>query len=144
MGKGSRRPGRYLESEAAQVVNLAAGLSTYPYRAGWMDKVLYYAEVDLPGMAEYKKEMMRSLRISGAVSEPVVPVNHVSMDITHSALMDHLDSSGWDRSGRRGNMDWSELCSCSSGQICGFCKVLTVIVIAVLCGVVGYLIGRKK
>jgi hypothetical protein len=37
-----------------------------------------------------------------------------------------------------------ELCKCSEGQICLFCQILIVIVIAVLSGFIGYLIGKKK
>jgi hypothetical protein len=36
------------------------------------------------------------------------------------------------------------ICQCSEGNICLFCKILTVIAIAVLSGIAGYLIGRKK
>ena len=37
-----------------------------------------------------------------------------------------------------------DLCKCSGGQICLFCQILTIIVIAVLSGIIGYLIGKKK
>lgn len=37
-----------------------------------------------------------------------------------------------------------ELCKCSGTQICLFCKILTVICIAIVSGVIGYFIGKKK
>ena len=37
-----------------------------------------------------------------------------------------------------------ELCKCGEGAICPFCKILVLLVVAVLCGVGGYLIGRKN
>jgi len=37
-----------------------------------------------------------------------------------------------------------ELCKCSGTQICIFCKILTVICIAIVSGVIGYFIGKKK
>ena len=36
------------------------------------------------------------------------------------------------------------ICQCSEGNVCLFCKVLTVIAVAVLSGIIGYLIGRKR
>ena len=37
-----------------------------------------------------------------------------------------------------------ELCKCVGPEICLFCKILTVICIAVVSGVIGYFIGKKK
>jgi len=37
-----------------------------------------------------------------------------------------------------------ELCKCNLTQICLFCKILTVICIAVISGLIGYFIGKKK
>jgi hypothetical protein len=37
-----------------------------------------------------------------------------------------------------------ELCKCSEAQICLFCQIFTIIAIAVLSGIIGYLIGKKK
>ncbi len=42
------------------------------------------------------------------------------------------------------NTIFSELCKCNDGQICIFCKVLTVICIAAVSALIGYLIGKKK
>ena len=41
-------------------------------------------------------------------------------------------------------MNMGELCTCGMGQICPFCKLMVVICIAVLSGVLGFLIGRRK
>ena len=38
----------------------------------------------------------------------------------------------------------SELCKCNGTQICLFCKILTILCVAVVSGVIGYFIGRKK
>lgn len=37
-----------------------------------------------------------------------------------------------------------ELCKCSGTQICPFCKILTVVILLLLSGVIGYFIGKKK
>ena len=37
-----------------------------------------------------------------------------------------------------------DLCKCDGAQICLFCKVLTGIAIAVVAGVVGYVLGKRK
>ena len=37
-----------------------------------------------------------------------------------------------------------DLCKCSEGQICLFCQILIVVSIAVLSGIVGYFIGKRK
>lgn len=37
-----------------------------------------------------------------------------------------------------------ELCTCTEGQICSFCKTLVVLGIVILSGLAGYIIGRKK
>jgi len=37
-----------------------------------------------------------------------------------------------------------DLCKCNGTQICLFCKVLAVVTIAVIAGVVGYFVGKRK
>lgn len=41
-------------------------------------------------------------------------------------------------------MNILELCKCAENQICPFCKILSVICIAVASGVIGFFIGKKK
>jgi len=37
-----------------------------------------------------------------------------------------------------------ELCKCSGTQICLFCKILTILGVALVAGIVGYFIGKRK
>ena len=37
-----------------------------------------------------------------------------------------------------------ELCKCDNTHVCIFCKILIGVVIAVVAGVVGYIIGKRK
>jgi len=37
-----------------------------------------------------------------------------------------------------------ELCKCNGAEICIFCKILTIVCVAIFGGVVGYFIGKKK
>ena len=41
-------------------------------------------------------------------------------------------------------MNILELCKCTEGQICSFCKVATLICFILLSGLIGYLIGKRK
>ncbi len=90
--------GRYLADRNGQVISLASGLSTYAYRAPWINNVIYSAEVDLPEMTAFKKEMMRRLIDEGAVHNNRMPISNLSIDITDSTLMDQLRADGWDNS----------------------------------------------
>lgn len=90
--------GRYLKQGKGQVVSLAAGLSTYPYRAKWISNIQYYAKVDLPDMAAFKEETISCLIKEGAVSAPRIEISHLQLDITDDILIDKLHSDGWNRS----------------------------------------------
>lgn len=37
-----------------------------------------------------------------------------------------------------------EMCACDQNQICPFCKILTVVCVAVIAGVAGYFLGKRK
>lgn len=90
--------GHYLPQDGGQVICLAAGLSTYPYRAMWKSNIQYYAEIDFPDMTVFKKETIHCLIKKGMISKPLLPVSYLGLDITDDTLMDQLNSNGWDPS----------------------------------------------
>jgi methyltransferase (TIGR00027 family) len=85
----------YLPKNGGQVISLASGLSTYPYRSTWMEKVKYYAEVDFPDMIKFKKNAINRLTKEGVVSKPLIAIKYVGLDITDDILMEKLKSNGW-------------------------------------------------
>jgi methyltransferase (TIGR00027 family) len=85
----------HLPKNGGQVISLASGFGTYPYRSTWMENVEYYAEVDFPDMIQFKQDAINRLIQEGAVSKPVRPIHYVGLDITDDLLLEKLQSDGW-------------------------------------------------
>lgn len=64
------------------VVNIAAGLDARPYRMN-LPSTLKWVEIDLPGILDYKEEIL-------AKEKPVCALEHVRLDLSHVAARREL------------------------------------------------------
>lgn len=81
---------RYIEDVAAkfiedkkigQMVNIAAGINTFPYRHPSAKKLGRYAELDLPGMLEYKRSCIADMLEKGIIEETQVRVDYTPTNL---------------------------------------------------------------
>lgn len=78
-----------------QVVNVAAGLNTFPYRHSDTPKLKHYAELDQPQMLDYKKKVVSNLVTQGIIKTPATKISHVPINLMDGGIGDSLDQAGW-------------------------------------------------
>ncbi len=98
--------GRHIEDVAAkcieergirQMMNIAAGLNTFPYRHNAARGLEKYAELDLPPMLNFKEEMIHDLRVKGVISESLVKVDYLPTDLSSNNFHKEFKEIDWDR-----------------------------------------------
>lgn len=97
--------GRYIEDMAAkyigkdgikQMLNIAAGLNTFPYRHKGASELEAYAEFDLPTMIEFKKDVIGRLIDEGVIPSPEFDMRHIGADLSSPCFSDDFRKMHWD------------------------------------------------
>ena len=98
--------GRYIEDVAAryiqennitQMMNIAAGLNTFPYRHKTAAQLKRYAELDLPAMLEFKKAKIVDLKLKRLISTPSPLVEYFPIDLSSDRFAAELKKIPWSR-----------------------------------------------
>lgn len=79
--------GKYIAAGAMQMINMAAGLNTFPYRHTAARLLRHYAEFDLPDMLAYKK--------TASLPKPIISVEYVPTDLSKE-ITPSLSQLSWD------------------------------------------------
>lgn len=96
--------GRYIEDIAShyiedrgflQVVNVAAGLNTFPYRYSHASKLRRYAELDQPQMLDFKKQTISDLMDQGVIKKPAFELLCVPTNLFDEKISASLNHVGW-------------------------------------------------
>lgn len=89
----------YIEKGVRQMVNIAAGLGSFPYRHKAARKLLRYAEIDVQPMLDFKRGEIASLVARRIIVEPPVAVAYIAVDLAKDDLDDTFERmAGWDLS----------------------------------------------
>jgi len=65
---------KYIGQGAVQMINIAAGLNSFPYRHPEAGRLKHYAEFDLPGMIDHKKQIIAKFFQEGKIQQPSLEV----------------------------------------------------------------------
>lgn len=97
--------GRHVEDEAAryikdhgikQMMNIAAGLNTFPYRHEAASKLDRYAEIDLPSMLAFKEEKIALLKKGGFISNASIDIDYIPTDLHSENFFKDFKNINWD------------------------------------------------
>lgn len=97
--------GRYIDDVAAryieehgihQMINVPAGLNTFPYRHKAATKLEKYAELDLPAMIEFKNRTIGDLRNNGDIPQTLVHVDYIPIDLASKNFFEKFKGINWD------------------------------------------------
>ncbi|MBU4484181.1 class I SAM-dependent methyltransferase, partial [bacterium] len=80
-----------------QVMNIAAGLNTFPYRHPDSFGLQRYAELDLPKMIDFKKEFISRLVDDGVIEKLHPSVQYVPIDLLSDELEFNVEGWDWNR-----------------------------------------------
>ncbi len=86
---------KYIDNGVLQMINMAAGLNTFPYRHPKAKKLAHYAEFDLPNMIDFKKETIEQLTHRGMIEETSLKVKYVPTDLSTDIALS-FERLGWD------------------------------------------------
>lgn len=98
--------GRYIEDMAEryvrergikQMINIAAGLNTFPYRHPAASLLDVYAELDLPSMIEFKEGVFNRLLEDGIIEQPNFEIWHIPADLSKSTFPADFLGMDWNR-----------------------------------------------
>ncbi|MBI2344417.1 MAG: class I SAM-dependent methyltransferase [Deltaproteobacteria bacterium] len=89
------RAATYIQRGALQMINIAAGLNTFPYRHPAARALQYFAEFDLPNMLTYKEETVRRLITEGMIPSTTLKVSYHVADLT-ADITPVLEQLCWD------------------------------------------------
>ncbi|MBI4126667.1 MAG: class I SAM-dependent methyltransferase [Deltaproteobacteria bacterium] len=85
----------YINRDVSQMINVAAGLNTFPYRHPDAARLTHYAEFDLPEMIEHKRGIIDRFAREGKIKQPLVKVDYVATDLTEDIALS-FEKLGWD------------------------------------------------
>ncbi len=95
--------GRYIEdtveryiknNQIKQMVNIASGFNTFPYRHNAANRLLRYAELDLPLMIRFKKKKIEDLR-KKLVIKNSLKVFYVPIDVSSANFSNKFKTIKW-------------------------------------------------
>ena len=96
--------GRYIEDTVVQyskeknirqILNIAAGLNTFPYRHPEAGRFDAYMELDLPHMIEFKKAHVYQMKKQGVLINTAPEIEYVSFDLSSESTADNFSSIDW-------------------------------------------------
>ena len=96
--------GRYIEDAVVekmktkgitQVLNIAAGLNTFPYRHPGAKNLSHYAELDLAPMLEYKQQEIEKFISKGLIARPTFDLQYIPIDLAADNFLEHFRSIDW-------------------------------------------------
>jgi len=99
--------GRYIEDEAGmyikergieQMMNIAAGLNTFPYRHEAASHLKSYAELDLPLMIDFKRTVINDLKDIKVIPKSPVKVDYIPIDLLSDNFHKEFKGLNWDYS----------------------------------------------
>jgi len=105
VGRAVAIRGRYIEDRVAdyiekkgikQVLNIPAGLNTFPYRHESASRLDRYAELDLPDMINFKKGKIEQLRNEEKVNNQQIEVDYIPIDLSLDSFAEDFENIDWD------------------------------------------------
>ena len=96
--------GRYIEDtiihyskkkNIKQIINIASGLNTFPYRHPDVQNIKSYLEIDLPDMMEFKKFHIREIIKQGERLNKEPKVEYFSLDLSSSSAAGEFYKINW-------------------------------------------------
>lgn len=96
---------RYIEDVAShhiedrgflQIVNVAAGLNTFPYRYEHASKLKRYAELDQSPILDFKRQAISDLVAQGIIKKPAFDIAYVPTNLCDGKISSSLNPTGWD------------------------------------------------
>lgn len=83
------------ENNIKQMMHIPAGLNTFPYRHPKAKNLVRYAELDLPQMIDFKKQAVKKLKNDGVISDDVIDVSYVSIDLLSEDFKGDFKAIDW-------------------------------------------------
>jgi methyltransferase (TIGR00027 family) len=88
----------YIDRGISQMMNVAAGLNTFPYRHPVASKLSRYVELDLPSMIDFKRERMAELGQMELLEKDAPAVEYCPVDLGSEKFEAELAYIDWDSS----------------------------------------------